>query len=117
MKKLKSCSHMLHVLQSANPKLRKAILKEVPNDVIQVLSEICLNTLRGNVKVKQQTREKLKAYKGVLRQLASSSVGDTKKRRLLIQKGGFLGLLLGALLSGVLGHFINGAITKKDAVG
>lgn len=99
---------MLQVLKSANPQLRKAILERVPTEVIDVIGEICLNTLNGNVRISKSVLEKLKPYKGVMRQMSSSTVKDSKKRRLIVQKGGFLGILLGALLSGVLGHFLNG---------
>lgn len=107
LRTLKSCKHVLHVLKSADPTLRRVILKHAPKQVIAALSQICLNTLRGNVRLSGRTKKLLKRYKNILRELASSTVRDSRKRRLLVQHGGFLGILLSTLLSGIIGSLLN----------
>lgn len=64
-----------------------------------------------------RTKKMLKRYKRILRELASSSVRDSRKRRLLVQNGGFLGLLLSTLLSGVIGSIINHVSSPAAAGG
>lgn len=107
MKTLKRCRHILHVLKTADPKLRKAILHNAPKHLIHALSEICYNTLQGNVHMSKQTKAKLHPYKNVIRELANSRVKHGRKRRILQQKGGFLGVLLGSLLSGLVGSLFH----------
>lgn len=107
MKKLRKCKHLLYVLKSANPNLRKAILKNAPKHVIDALSEICLNTVVGNVKISPKIKAKLSKYRKVLRDLSDKRTTLAKKRKLLVQKGGFLGIILSTLLSGLVGSLLN----------
>jgi len=89
-----------------NPQLRKNILKDSNPDLIKALCEVCMNTLNGNMKISNSTKSQLKKYKKTLRCLASPKVKLTRKRKLLIQKGGFLPVLLGSLLAGAVGKLV-----------
>ena len=106
MKRLKKNKHLLHVLKSANPKLRTAIVKSSDNELIKTLCDCCLNTLNGNHKINNCLKRKLIKYRGTLRSLSTRGTSLKKKRLLLAQKGGFLPLLLGSILSGVIGSLI-----------
>ena len=106
MKKLMANKHFLHILKNANPQLRKNILKDSNPDLIKALCEVCMNTLNGNMKISNSTKSQLKKYKKTLRCLASPKVKLTRKRKLLIQKGGFLPVLLGSLLAGAVGKLV-----------
>lgn len=106
MKRLMEQKHMLYVLKNSKSKLRKNILKEVDPEIIKTLCEVCINTLNGNVKIPINIINYLKKYKRALRQLSFSKTNIPSKRSILIQRGGFLPVLLGALLSGVIGQLI-----------
>jgi hypothetical protein len=94
-------------LRTANPKLRKAILKHVNPDVIKTLCEISYNTLNGNNKICSKTKKTLAGYKRHLRTLSSSKHSVSAKRKILMQKGGFVPALIGSVLSGLLGAYLN----------
>ena len=101
---------MLYVLKNSKSKLRKSILKEATPELIKTLCEICTNTLQGNIEIPQKSKNHLKKYKRTLRQLSLTKANLPPKRKLLIQKGGFLPVLLGTILSGVLGQIIEKAV-------
>lgn len=106
MKRLKEQKHMLYVLKNSKSKLRKNILKEVQPEVIKTLCEVCINTLNGNIKLPIKSKNYLKKYKRTIRQLSSTKTNLPSKRKLLIQRGGFLPVLLGTILSGIVGQII-----------
>jgi hypothetical protein len=98
---------MLYVLKNAAPKLRKAILKNVEPEMIKTLCEISHNTLNGNNSICNNTKKKLVGYKRELRNLACSKRSLSSKRKILVQRGGFLPALIGAVLSGLIGAYLN----------
>ena len=66
------------------------------------------NVLQGNVEISHHHKQKLKPHKTKLRKLTDRKVALKTKQR-IIQKGGFLPILLSALasvISGVLGSLI-----------
>lgn len=106
MKRLKENQHTLHVLKNCNPHLRKSIIHYGNPELIKTLCEICMNTLNGNVKISPKCKSLLKNYKNSLRKLSSPRIGLKSKKKILIQKGGFLPVLLGTILSGIIGSLI-----------
>lgn len=106
MKRLKVNKHILHVLKNCNTCVRKSILKNANPELIRTLCEISLNLVNGNMKVSKNCRARLKKYKKKLRELASSKGKVSSKRKILVQHGGFLPLLLGSLLTGAIGKLI-----------
>jgi len=98
MKRIKSNYSTLELLKTAKPKLRKAILLNCGPDLIKSLGECALNVLRGNVKVGSCSRRKLRKHRGLLRKIADKSVSSAKKRKIIVQRGGFLLPLLSAVL-------------------
>lgn len=106
MNRLNSHKHFLHVLKNATPKARKAILQTADDDLIKALLECVINTLNGNHKVTPKVKSKLCKFKNCFRKLANPKVSLKKKRKLLIQKGGFLIPLLTSILSGLVGRLI-----------
>lgn len=91
----------------AKPKLRNAIIRNSEDDFIKTLAEISLNTLNGNIGLDNKTKKKLRPYKRVIRKLACSKRCNKSKRKLIIQKGGFLPMLIGTILSSVIGALFN----------
>ena len=98
MKRIRSNYHALQVLKTADPKLRKAILANCKCDLVKTLSECSLNLLRGNVKLTPCQKRKLHKYRAHLRKLADKRVSLTSKKKDIVQRGGFLLPLLGAVL-------------------
>lgn len=107
-KRLNAAKYILLALSSKNmtPKLQSAIMRHCDVNVIKALSEISLNTLKGNLKVSVKTKAKLKKYKTTLRKMACSKTKTSAKRNILVQKGGFLPTLIGVVLSSVLGKLM-----------
>ena len=85
---------ILKKLSKARKKaIRKAILEKCPCKVYDVISDISKNTLKGNIKMSPKNMKALKLYKNDLRKM-SKKISRQKIKNLLIQKGGFLPLLL-----------------------
>jgi len=98
MKRIESNYHTLQVLKTSDPKLRKAILANCKSELVKTLSECSLNLLRGNVKLTLCQKKKLRKYRVYLRKLADRHVLLTSKKKTIVQRGGFLLPLLGAVL-------------------
>lgn len=90
-----------------NPKIRKAIIKYGDKELINTISEIALNVLNGNGKINNKSKQKLSYYKKQIRCIACSKRSVQSKRKILLQKGGFLPILIGSILSGVIGSLLN----------
>lgn len=101
--------HLLHVLSNATPQQRKAILRSASIDQIKSICEICKNLLSGNIR--SVNPKKLISYKKIIRKLADKKIPISSKRKLITnQTGGFLPLILPAvisLLSGIAGKAIS----------
>lgn len=54
---------MLYVLKTNNGKLRKAIIENVDDELIKTITEIIVNTLNGNAKLKRKDHSILNRYK------------------------------------------------------
>lgn len=99
----------LRALSLCNGKHRKTLISNATTNDINSVCEACLNILKGNVPITRHHKQKLKKHKTAIRRLVSKSV-PVKKKKIIIQKGGFLPIILGALapvLGSILGKFIN----------
>ena len=83
---------LLKVLADAKPELKKAIIKHVPAETIQAISEIILNMLKGVIKLTARQKQRLSRYKKEFRSLADKALSIKRKRNILVQKGGGAGL-------------------------
>lgn len=89
----------LKQLIRGSPGQRRDILHTASDELIQALCEIALNILRGNIPLTGKQIAKLKKQKALIKLLARKSVRISKKRRVIIQKGGaFLLPLLSAAI-------------------
>lgn len=98
---------LLKILCGAKPAFIKTLLKSAPPDLTSALCECSLNILKGNVKLTPTQRKQLSRHKQSLRALARKGT-SIKKRKQILQKGGFIGALLKPVLSvlgGLLGSF------------
>lgn len=96
--RLKKNLPLLKWLSVAKPRTARSMLKAADKDVVNTLSECCVNVLRGNVPLSDGQKRKLCKYKRHMRRLAAKSTSHTTKKALL-QNGGFLGSLLTPILS------------------
>jgi hypothetical protein len=95
------------VLKKASPKLRKAILKSAPDELIKAITEIAYNILNGNHRIGKKYKDNLKKYKSQLRKLSQQSNSLRAKRKILVQSGGsFLPYLLSTVLTGIIGKLL-----------
>lgn len=102
--RLKNNIHELCVLSKLNNTQRKKFIEILSSEAIKCICEVCLNVLNGNIKLKDTDKKRLKRYKNVLRYLVhrQGSKGREKvenKRKVLVQKGGFLPIILPSLLT------------------
>ena len=108
MDRVKRNLHFLQFLCKANPKFCRCILKAANNDLIRCLCECIINVLKGNLKLTDKQKQKLKIHKKCLRQLGDKKLSLQRKKKILNQKGGtILPLILPAALS------LIGSILKK----
>ncbi|KAI8477988.1 hypothetical protein Bbelb_053410 [Branchiostoma belcheri] len=107
-KRLHRHADCLRVLSKANPKLRKAILSSAPNDLLKSICDCTHNILEGNIRLTPGQRKGLARHKSTLRQLGDKKIPLSKKRQTLIQKGGFLSLLLNPIVSAISSLFGGG---------
>ncbi len=88
-------SDFLRVLQKCTPTQRKAILKVTHNDLLEALTECCLNVYLKTIKVNPRVLKWLVPFREKLRFVADKRNPLDKRRKLLLQKGeGFLSLIL-----------------------
>ena len=99
---------MLQLLCGAKPGVIRAVLKGASPDLIKALSECSLNILKGHVHLTPSQKKQLSRYKQSLRALAKKGT-STKRRKQILQKGGFIPLLLKPILGlagGILGSLV-----------
>ena len=98
MKRLRSKFLALHVLKTATPKMRKAIISSCDRELVLSMCECVLNVLNGNVRFSDCVARKLRKDRAVLRKVADKRVPLSGKKKLIVQRGGFLLPLVGAVL-------------------
>jgi hypothetical protein len=105
MKRIKENIQLLDLISKCKKaKDRKVFLEKGSDEFIKAIIEILLNVLKGNVSVSDKIKKQLKKYKRILRALICPKVSLKAKRRVLIQKGGFLNIILPAVIGGVLSY-------------
>lgn len=93
----------LKLIERCPLKLRSNLLKKLPKSAIQAICECCLNVLKGNIALSAKQKSSLKKHKSTIRNLVHKKSSLFTKRKLLIQKGGFLSVLLPAAISAISG--------------
>lgn len=103
---LKTHKDLLNALHTLKPKYQKALLKSCDEEEINCICECIHNVLKGKVPLAEKAKKKLKKYKDLLRKLVRKSTKQVRKR-LIVQKGGsFLPIILGSILSGLVGSIV-----------
>lgn len=96
----------LRRIQRLGDRSKRKIIKECDRHLIDCFCECSKNILKGNVPLKESQLRKLRREKKNLRALALKRT-PLKKKRKILQKGGFIGALLTPVLS-ILGSLIAG---------
>lgn len=105
---------ILKYLSKCNCRFRKHILKKAPKDLVYSICELVHNILQGKVPLNKEQFNKLKRHRSTLKRLASKKGGRKlkEKREILVQRGGFLPLILGPLV-GIASSLISSLIERK----
>ena len=112
MKRLRANRHILQTLLNSPKSVQKSIFKTAKPELVKTFCEICQNTLSGNLKLPLHKKRALQKYKNTIRKLASTGGLKSKRNILVNQSGGFVNVLLGSLLSGVIGKLIENYANK-----
>ena len=107
-KTLKKYAPFLKALHRAHSdRERKAMLKnKMDNEFVCCISECARNVLKVQVPLSSSHKQKLSRWKRMLRQMSAKKTSYKKKRK-IIQTGGFLGSLLRPIIS-ILGGLFGG---------
>ena len=119
MKHLEKHRYMLEVLKIASPKLRKAMLQNVDDELVSILAEIILNITEGNVKISPSLKRRLKQYKTSFRKIVRNCNHCKNKRMLrknIVQTGGALPIIIPAIMSLIGKAALAGAVSTGVGV-
>lgn len=100
---------LLRALRHFSAKERVAFFRVADEKIIRCICECVFNVLYGNVSIQPKQKAHLRKYVPVLRQLVEKKRGKRNlphKRRLIIQKGGFLPSLLIPIVGSVLSQLL-----------
>lgn len=84
-------------LRRIGDKKRRQFVRQCDADFLNCISECCENLLKGNVPLTDRQMKTLRSKKQDLRTVAKKST-PLKTKRKIVQKGGFLNLLLPAII-------------------
>ncbi len=95
----------LEAMYKAKPKLNKAIIQAADKDLICCLCECAYNLIKNKDKLSYNHLKQLKVHGKDIKTLAAKKVSVKKKRKIL-QKGGFLAALLAPVVLDILGNVL-----------
>lgn len=99
----------LKAILRLSPQKRRRLLANCPKDLMDIFCECTWNVIKGNIKLTPAQLRKLRRQRKSLRALVARKT-SLKKKRKIIQKGGFIGGILGPVLS-VLAPAIGGLLS------
>jgi len=74
---------------------------------MKAIVECAIKTLNENHKLTKEEKHKLNNYKNCLHALVNPKISFKSKRKILVQKGGFIVPVLTSILLGIIGTLIN----------
>ena len=103
--KLRKTFEKVRILSLATPCVRKQLVQQGGREIVDCISECCVNILKGNVRLSPKQKSCLSKRKLKLRKIAKKKV-SLKQKKQIIQRGGFpLGAILAPVAS-VLGSLL-----------
>ena len=121
-KNLRKCMKTMHLLCSTqNKKLRKSIIQEMAKHqcFFEAIYEIVNNIHLKNIKLKNLKsldKKRLKKFLPLLRKIHSCPKNKSIRKKLVVQTGGWLPIVL-PVLTTVVGELISHAFSKKGDSG
>jgi hypothetical protein len=94
---LRQHAAQLHLLAKSKKPMREAILKASDCKLIKAICECCKNALYGDVHHPPTRKRRLQQHKRWIKAVLNKKTGLKQKKKILIQRGGFLPILLSAL--------------------
>lgn len=111
-KRIKKYVETLNYLSKCDRRTGKSIINSANSELINCISDICYNMLRGNLKINSTQKTKLDKYKNNIRKIANKKATQKSKKE-LIQKGGFLGAILAPLIGSLITPLAKGIFGRK----
>jgi hypothetical protein len=103
---------LLDVLVKANKPQRDALINTATNDQLQCICDCATNILNENIPISDRQYKKLKRFQKHIRYIANSD-DNIDNKKLVIQKGGFLPILLTPILSAAASLLAETLINRK----
>ena len=100
MKKLVKQKDILNLLASSKRDYKKILIENADKKLLEAICESADNLLVGNLPITDEIKAKLKKHRKSLVKLADNTTIEEKKK-ILNQKGGFINILIPAIISGV----------------
>lgn len=110
--RLKRHATTLLCLAKCDKTTARPIITKAKPELFHCLSDICHNILNGNIQLKISEKDRLGKYKKDIRKIADKK-STVKQKKILVQKGGFLGSLLAPLIGSVLGPLIKTILPSR----
>ena len=114
MKKLIKQRDMLNLLASSKRNYKKILIDNADAKLLEAICESADNLLIGNLPITEENKHALKKHRKSLVKLADNTSIEQKKK-VLNQRGGFLNILIPAIISGV-ASIISSIINKPKAI-
>ena len=117
-KNLRKCMRtMHHFCDSNSPKIKKTILKEMSENpcYFDAIHEIINNIYLKNLKIPPSRRTKMKRFLKFFDDIHRQPKSKAKRRKLVIQSGGFIQFIL-PILATLVTELISNAISKKNNI-
>ena len=102
----------IRLVAESTPKERKTLLRHASKQQLKCIYNICLNALRGNLRLAPHVVKKLKRHRKTIETLANKRVSQREKVRLVNQKGGLLGQVAGLALP-VIAQVVAGVLKNR----
>lgn len=109
---VKSLLNYLKKFLNGNNKVKRNFIKNLSKKDIKVLCMTIYNILHNKIPINTAEKEKLFKFRKVLHKFCKSSHTLKKRKEILQQSGGYLGILLPAAISG-LSTIISTLISNK----
>lgn len=97
---------ILRALYYLNAAQRKALLCKADPKLVKYICECALNVLQGNVPLSKGHKEHLQKHAYLLRKLADPGESFINKKKIIVQRGGFLPALLAPLIGTILANSV-----------
>ena len=98
MKRVRSHFHALQALKTADPNLSKAIISKCNIELVNCVCDCVLYVLYRNIMLTVCDTRKLQKHNAAHRKVVDRHVPLSGKKKLIVQRGGFLLHLLSAVL-------------------